>query len=87
MTASSLSNGERETLYVTDAELIRRTGIPEKVARRLIRELDRLPSGFPPKDRLCGNRRYWPAVQDFFAARTAKIVASQQGRTRNDKAA
>jgi hypothetical protein len=84
---SSHSNGERETLWVTDAELIRRSGIPEKVARRLLREFDRIPCGFPPKDRLCGNRRYWPAVQDFFAARTAKIVASQQGRTRNDKAA
>jgi hypothetical protein len=80
---SSHSNGKGETLYVTDAELIRRTGIPEKVARRLIRELDRLPSGFPPKDRLCGNRRYWPAVRDFFAQRTAKLAPSQTRRTGN----
>jgi hypothetical protein len=80
---SSHSNGERETLYVTDAELIRRTGIPEKVARRLIRELDRLPSGFPPKDRLCGNRRYWPAVRDFFERRTATLAPSQTRRTGN----
>lgn len=78
--------GEAETLYVTDAELIRRSGIPVHKARLLISELDRLPSGFPPKDKLCGNRRYWPAVKDFFANRTAKLLAPQR-RTSNDKAA
>lgn len=67
-----------ETLWVTDAELIRRSGIPEKVARRLIRELDRLPSGFPKKDKLWGNRRYWPAVKDYFAARASKMASPQR---------
>jgi hypothetical protein len=55
------------TLYVTDAELIRRLGVPEKVARRVIRELDakaRL-TGFPQKQKLWGDRRYWPAVKAY----------------------
>jgi len=67
-----------ETLYVTDAELIRRSGIPEHKARRLIRELDRLPSGFPPKDKLCGDRRYWPAVRAWFDKRTEKLIAQSK---------
>lgn len=86
---SPLTTDERqpaETLYVTDAELIRRSGIPVHKARRLIAELDRLPSGFPPKDKLCGNRRYWPAVKEFFANRTAKL-ASPQRRIGNERAA
>ena len=57
----------RETLYITDAELIRRMGVPEKVAREAIRMMDLDPrkSGFPQKDKLWGNRRYWPAVKDY----------------------
>lgn len=53
------------TLYITDAEVIRRMGVPEKVARVALHELDRDPrrTGFPQKDRLFGNRRYWPAVR------------------------
>jgi hypothetical protein len=47
------------TLFVTDAELIRRTGVPEKVAREKHR-------GFPQKQKLWGNRRYWPAVKQWF---------------------
>jgi hypothetical protein len=51
------------TLFVTDAELIRRLGVPEKIARAAIRMLDRDPrSGFPKKQKLWGDRRYWPAV-------------------------
>lgn len=39
-----------DTLYVTDAELIRRIGVPEKIARDAIRALDSNPrSGFPQK--------------------------------------
>lgn len=54
------------TLYVTDAELIRRMGVPERTARRVIQMLDQdRKSGFPPKQSLFGNRRYWPAVRAF----------------------
>lgn len=57
---------ERETLWVTDAELIRRMGAPEKVAREALRMLDRDPrSGFPKKQKLWGDRRYWPAVRRY----------------------
>jgi hypothetical protein len=56
----------RETLYITDAELIRRMGVPEKVARQTIRILDKdRGSGFPKKQAAWGNRRYWPAVKAF----------------------
>lgn len=54
----------RETLYITDAELIRRLGVPEKIARLAIKELDRQRTGFPQKSPLWGGkRRYWPAVK------------------------
>ncbi len=58
---------ERETLYVTDAELIRRLGVPEKVAREALRMFDRdRRAGFPQKEKLWGDRRYWPAVRAYF---------------------
>ena len=60
---------KRETLYVTDAELIRRLGIPEKKARRLLRQLDDFngrKSGFPQKSPAFDNRRYWPAIRRVF---------------------
>lgn len=52
----------KETLFVTDAELIRRLGVPEKQARRVIQDLDRKQRGFPRKQKLWGDRRYWPDV-------------------------
>jgi hypothetical protein len=56
-----------QTLFVTDAEMIRRIGIPEKIARAAIRALDENPSSrFPKKSALWGNRRYWPAVEVWF---------------------
>jgi hypothetical protein len=57
----------RDTLYLTDAELIRRMGVPEKIARQAIEVLDRDPrrSGFPQKSKLWGDRRYWPAVKAY----------------------
>lgn len=53
-------------LWVTDAELIRRMGVPEKTARETLRMLDAKPNGFPRKQKLWGDRRYWPAVKDYF---------------------
>lgn len=59
---------ERETgkLWVTDSELIRRMGVPEKIAREALRMLDSKPSGFPKKQKLWGDQRYWPAVVGYF---------------------
>jgi hypothetical protein len=57
---------EKDKLFVTDAELIRRLGVPTDIGRRAIQELDRHHPGrpkFPPKDPLFGNRRWWPAVE------------------------
>lgn len=60
-------NETRETLWVTDAELIRRIGVPERIARETLRMLDKNPaSRFPKKDKLWGGRRYWPAVKAYF---------------------
>ena len=49
---------------MTDAEVIRRMGLPEKKGRRLLRQLDDFngrKSGFPQKIETFDNRRYWPA--------------------------
>jgi hypothetical protein len=55
------------TLFVDDAELIRRLGVAEKIARPAIYVLEnRRDSGFPQKQVLWGNRRYWPAVRAWF---------------------
>ena len=72
----------REGLYITDAELIRRIGVPEKIARDAIRILDQdKRSGFPQKKALWGDRRYWPAVRAWFDRTNGlKIEASVHGR-------
>jgi hypothetical protein len=62
---------ETETLWITDAELIRRSGVPEKVMRPVLHRMDAdRRNGFPKKNPLYGNRRYWPAVQDYWAKQT-----------------
>src|SRR5688572_24082826 len=64
MSNEALKVDPHATLWVTDAELIRRSGMPVKKARRVILALDNdCRSGFPPKVELWGDRRYWPAVQ------------------------
>jgi len=80
---------ERWKLYVTDAELIRKLGVPEKLARRVIRELDAKPTGFPRKQKLWGNRRYWPAVERYLEASNAmmrdgadRLATENRDRTR-----
>jgi len=63
----TLDHDTREGLWVTDAELIRRTGLPERVVRVALHTLDAdRKSGFPQKKALWGNRRYWPAVKAYF---------------------
>jgi hypothetical protein len=50
--------------FVTDAELIRRLGLPEKVGRVALRELDKASKArrpFPKPDPL-----FWPAVKLWF---------------------
>lgn len=65
-------------LWITDAELIRRLGAPEKIARQAIRALDTNPrSGFPQKQALWGHRRYWPAVKSYFDAINGGVGAAR----------
>ena len=56
---------EKDKLFLTDAELIRRLGVPEKVLRPILATLED-KHGFPKKQALFGGRRYWPAVVGYF---------------------
>ena len=57
---------EKDKHFVTDAELIRRLGVPEKIGRAVLATFDREKHrGFPQKQKLWGDRRYWPAVKAF----------------------
>ena len=62
MPAPETLEREKDKLYLTDAELIRRIGVPEKEMRRMLPGLE-TKYGFPPKQPLFGGRRYWPAVK------------------------
>lgn len=73
---------ERDKLWVTDAELIRRMGVPEKTARETLRMLDAKPNGFPRKQKLWGDRRYWPAVTAYFDRLYGTKVDAPQRRER-----
>lgn len=66
-----------ETIWVTDAELIRRSGVPEKIMRQNLRGLDNNPaSGFPKKDKLWGDRRHWPSVQEYWKRQVERKMAA-----------
>lgn len=84
--------GEVETPWVTDAELIRRLGVPEKIARAALRVLDSQRSGFPQKQKLWGDRRYYPAVIAYFNEHhgiigndAARLAAESRDRTRSPR--
>lgn len=81
----SLRSAIAPPLYITDAELIRRMGVPEKIARETISRLDDNPaSGFPPKIKIWGDRRFWPAVLTYLEATCGlKIDASEPRRERH----
>jgi hypothetical protein len=67
-TPETLEN-EKDKLWVTDAELIRRLGVPEKIARTALRMLDRMDPTFPKKQATFGDRRYWPGLRLWFDRR------------------
>jgi hypothetical protein len=53
--------------------------VPEKIARHVIRALDNNPkSGFPPKNKLFGSRRYWPAVKAWFDKRNGGQLRTRE---------
>ena len=81
MPAPETLERESSKLWVTDAELIRRMGVPEKIAREQLRMLDRTGSGFPKKQKIWGDRRYYPAVQAYFDQLYGpKLVAQRSDR-------
>jgi len=51
------------TLFVTDAELIQRLGVPEQLGVALLQDFDANHPTFPKRLELWGDRRYWPAVK------------------------
>jgi hypothetical protein len=57
---------DREKLYVTDDELIQKLGVPERMARAILADLTTKHAAFPKKQKLWGDRRYWPAVKAYF---------------------
>jgi hypothetical protein len=73
---------EQSKLYITDAELIRRLGVPEKIARAVIQELDdkAKQTGFPQKQKLWGDRRYWPAVKAYLDRTNGLTIDAPQPR-------
>lgn len=66
MTTPATIDREVETLWVSDAELIRRLGVGEKLGRTIINDLCSKHPGFPKKQAVFGHRRYWPAVKAYF---------------------
>jgi hypothetical protein len=64
MPAPETLEREKDKLYLTDAELIRRLGVPEKVLRAMLPGLEK-NYGFPKKSPIFGQRRYWPAVKNW----------------------
>ena len=50
-------------LFVSDTELYRRLGVGPKTGQAAVHALE--PHGFPLKQPLFGNKRYWPAVRFF----------------------
>ena len=72
---------EKDKLFVTDAELIRRLGVPEKYGRAMLHVYDREKHrGFPQKQKSWGNRRYWPHVQAFLERSLATTMTASQQR-------
>ncbi len=56
-----------DKLYVTEAECAERIGISTDELKAIVPELT--SQGFPMKDPLFNNRRYWPAVRVFLDRR------------------
>ena len=86
MPAEETIEREKDKLWVKDSELIRRLGVPEKQAREALRLLETKP-GFPRKEKLWGDRRYWPAVKAYFdAIYGPKIAPPNKRRDRYEAA-
>lgn len=84
-TSAALKVSPHDTLWVTDAELIRRSGVPERIMRDNLKTWDANPRfGFPQKLKQYGNRRYWPHVQAYFDRQSQAKIPAISGRNRHD---
>jgi hypothetical protein len=70
---------EKDKLYLTDAELIRRIGVPDRILRPMLPGLEK-NYGFPKKSPLFGDRRYWPAVKTWLDKHNGLPAPSTPGR-------
>jgi hypothetical protein len=69
----TLADAKAPTLFVTDAQMFRRIGVPSRTARAILIELEN-KHGFPRKQGLWGGRRYWPAVELWFQAHNRAVT-------------
>ena len=69
---------EKDKLYLTDAELIRRLGVPERIMRPMLLGLEQ-KYNFPRKNPLFGDRRYWPAVKHWLDKHQGLPVEQAKG--------
>lgn len=74
---------QQHTLFVTDAELIRRLGVPDRLGRTLIKEFDDRHPTFPKKLKLWGERRYWPAVKTWLDRTCGMAAVEPRPRKRS----
>jgi len=72
---------EKDKLYLTDAELIRRLGVPEKVMRPMLPGLER-DYGLPQKSPLLRERMYWPAVKSWLDKHNGLTVGSLTSKSK-----
>lgn len=73
----------RGGLFITDTELIEKLKVPDRIARQALEMLDRDGrSGFPPKQRLWGGRRYWPAVEKWLDIHSGLIIEPSRSEQR-----
>lgn len=70
---------EKDKFFVTDAELCRKLGVPEHIARTTI-DFYEAKAGFPPKEKMWGDRRYWPAVQAWLDRQHGLTIPLDQPR-------
>ena len=71
--AAETLDREKDKLYLTDAELIRRLGVPDRTLRPILPSLE-TKYGFPPKQPLFGGRRDWPAVKAWLDKHNGLMV-------------
>jgi hypothetical protein len=64
------------SLFLTDAQVADKIGIPTQDLVDTMPALER--AGFPTKDPLFNNKRYWPAIQAFLDKRSGLASSFQR---------